>query len=141
VSAVTLDVPAWTAATPLANGVRSFGMWVPNTDRSGSGLIEAARFIGQEGAPADARMHRHLGVLGVTGFLMRDPAANPLDYVEGGKLDARRVELSPWLDSTNPDLSAFRARGGKIIVTIGTDDTLASPGGWSVALHRRCTSP
>ena len=27
-----------------------------------------------------------------------------------------------------PDLSAFRARGGKMIVTIGTDDTLASPG-------------
>ena len=26
-------------ATPLANGVRSFGMWTPNTNPSGSGLI------------------------------------------------------------------------------------------------------
>ena len=26
-------------ATPLANGVKTFGMWVPNTDPSGSGLI------------------------------------------------------------------------------------------------------
>ena len=32
------------------------------------------------------------------------------------------------LDSTDPDLSAFARRGGKMIVTIGTNDTLASPG-------------
>ncbi len=115
-------------ATPLAHGVTTFGMWVPNTDPSGSGLIEANRFIGQEGAPADARMHSHLGVLGVTGFLMRDVTANPLDYVEGGPLDVRRVELSGWLDGTDPNLEPFRTRGGKMIVTIGTDDTLASPG-------------
>jgi feruloyl esterase len=59
---------------------------------------------------------------------MRDLAANPLDYVEGGPLNARRRELSAWLDSTNPDLSRFARRGGKMIVTIGTNDTLASPG-------------
>jgi feruloyl esterase len=73
-------------------------------------------------------MHSHLGVLGVTGFLMKDPKANPLDYVEGGPLQARRVELSGWLDSTDPNLARFADRGGKMIVTIGTDDTLASPG-------------
>ena len=32
------------------------------------------------------------------------------------------------LDSTNPDLRAFEKRGGRMIVTIGTNDTLASPG-------------
>ena len=115
-------------ATPLANGVQSFGMWLPNTDPSGSGLIANTRFRGQEGAPETAPMHTHLGVLGVTGFLMRDLTANPLDYVEGGPLNARRVELSAILDSTNPDLSAFQKRGGKMIVAIGTNDTLASPG-------------
>jgi feruloyl esterase len=73
-------------------------------------------------------MHSHLGVLGVTAFLMRDPSANPLDYVEGGSFGARRLELSRWLDSTIPDLSDFRRRGGRMIVTIGTNDTLASPG-------------
>jgi feruloyl esterase len=115
-------------ATPLANGVKSFGMWVPNTDPSGSGLIVSTRFRGQEGAAENAPLHGHLGVLGVTGFLMRDLTANPLDYVEGGPLNKRRVELSAILDSTNPDLSAFRRRGGKLIVVIGTNDTLASPG-------------
>lgn len=115
-------------AHPLANGVRSFGMWLPNTDPSGSGLIAATRFRGQEGAAETAPVHGHLGVLGVTGFLMKDLAANPLDYVEGGKWDQRRIALSAILDSTNPDLSAFRKRGGKLIVVIGTNDTLASPG-------------
>ena len=115
-------------ATPLANGVRTFGMWLPNTDPSGSGLIVDTRFKGQEGAAETAPMHAHLGVLGVTGFLMRDPAANPLDYVEGGAFEPRRHELSAWLDSTDPDLSRFAGRGGKLIVAIGTDDTLASPG-------------
>ena len=115
-------------ATPLANGVRSFGMWVPNTDPSGSGLIADARFAGQEGAAPDARIHTHLGVLGVTGFLMRNLAANPLDYVEGGPLNGRREDISRDLDSTTADLRAFAARGGRMIVTIGTNDTLASPG-------------
>jgi feruloyl esterase len=115
-------------AAPLANGVKSFGMWLPNTDPAGSGLIVPARFRGQEGAADSAPMHGHLGVLGVTGFLMKDPSANPLDYVEGGKWNARRIELSAILDATNPDLTAFRKRGGKLIVVVGTNDTLASPG-------------
>ncbi len=115
-------------ATPLANDVKSFGMWLPNTDPSGSGLISPVRFRGQEGAAENAPLHSHLGVLGVTGFLMKDLSANPLDYVEGGRWNGRRVALSAILDSTNPDLSAFRKRGGRLIVVVGTNDTLASPG-------------
>jgi hypothetical protein len=118
----------YTFATPLAYGVRTFGMWPPNTDVTGSGLIESVRFRGQEGAGENARIHSHLGVLGVTGFLMQNLAANPLDYVEGGPFNKRRQQISEWLDSTNPDLSAFYQRGGKMIVTIGTNDTLAAPG-------------
>jgi hypothetical protein len=128
ISTLEFTYSRYAFATPLAHGARTFGMWVPNTDPSGSGLLVNARFRGQEGAPADAAMHSHLGVLGVTGFLMRDLAANPLDYVEGGAFNARRLQLSAMLDSTNPDLGAFAKRGGKMIVTIGTNDTLASPG-------------
>jgi hypothetical protein len=128
ISTLKLVYSPYRFATPLANGVRSFGMWTPNTDPSGSGLIVNRRFKGQEDADADAPMHSHLGVLGVTGFLMQDLGANPLDYVEGGTLNGRRVQLSEWLDATSPDLSAFAGRGGKMIVTIGTNDTLASPG-------------
>ena len=128
ISTLELTYSRYRFASSLAYGTRTFGMWVPNTDPSGSGLILNTRFRGQEGAPENAPMHSHLGVLGVVGFLMKDLAANPLDYREGGALNRRREQLSPVLDSTNPDLSAFQKRGGKVIVTIGTNDTLASPG-------------
>ena len=128
IATLELTYSRYRFATPLAHGTPSFGMWVPNTDPSGSGLILPARFRGQEGGAPDAPMHSHLGVLGVTGFLMKNLAANPLDYVEGGVFDGRRRELSQVLDSTNPDFSAFEKRAGKMIVTIGTNDTLASPG-------------
>ncbi len=128
ISTLEMTYSRYAFATPLANGVKTFGMWLPNTDPGGSGLIVPVRFRGQEGAAEDAPMHSHLGVLGVTGFLMQDPKANPLDYVEGGRWNERRARISEWLDSTNPDLGRFAAHGGKLIVTIGTNDTLASPG-------------
>jgi feruloyl esterase len=56
---------------PLANGVKTFGMWLPNTDPSGSGLIANTRFRGQEGAAENAPQYSWIGVLGVTGFLMQ----------------------------------------------------------------------
>jgi feruloyl esterase len=115
-------------ATPLANGVKSFGMWLPTTEPDGFGMITGQRFKGQEGADGNAGMHRSLGTLGVTGFLMQDLKANPLDYVEGGQWNQRREQLSEWLDSTNPDLSAFYKNGGKMIMTIGAMDNIASCG-------------
>ncbi len=114
--------------SPLANGVTSFGMWAPTTDPSGFNLLENTRYAGQEGAAPGAPVHTMLGVLGVTGFLMKDLNANPLDYVEGGLLNARRVEISHHLDATNPDLTAYYQRGGKVMITIGTNDALASSG-------------
>jgi hypothetical protein len=114
--------------TPLANGVKSFGMWLPTTDPESFGTISPARYKGQEGAPENAQVHSSLGVLGVTGFLMKDPSGNPLDYKEGGAMNDRRKQISEWLDATNPDLSAFYKHGGKIIVTVGTQDFIASSG-------------
>lgn len=115
-------------ATPLANGVTSFGMWMPTTDPSGSGLLVNPRYAGQEGAAPGAANFTHLGIAGVTGFLMKDLNANPLDYVEGGRYNARRVQISHYMDATNPDLTSFYKRGGKVMITIGTNDSLASTG-------------
>jgi hypothetical protein len=115
-------------STPLANNVKSFGMWLPSITPNDFGMISGERFKGQEGADEKARVHSSLGTLGVTGFLMQDIKANPLDYQEGGPLNARRVEISEWLDATNPDLSSFYKHGGRIIITIGTMDFTASSG-------------
>ena len=111
----------------LANGKTTFGMWLPNTDVSGGSIIANTRFLGQEGAGANAGKYTWVGQLGVTGFLMKNLDANALDYTES-KYAERRRELSAILDSTNPDLSAFQKRGGKMIVAIGTNDTTAPPG-------------
>lgn len=111
----------------LANGKTTFGMWLPNTDVSGGSIIANTRFLGQEGAGENAGKYTWLGQLGVTGFLMKNLDANALDYTES-KYAERRRELSAILDSTNPDLSAFQKRGGKMIVAIGTNDTTAPPG-------------
>jgi feruloyl esterase len=115
-------------ATPLSDGKTTFGMWLPGTDPGGFGMLAGSRFRGQEGAASDAPIYGSMGSLGVTGFLMKDLKANPLDYVEGGRWNQRREELSRLADSTNPDLSAFAKHGGKLLVVIGTNDTIASPG-------------
>ena len=129
ISTLELVYSRYRFATPLAHGAQTFGMWVPNTDPSGSGLILNTRFRGQEGAAADAAMHSHLGVLGVTGFLMKDLSANPLDYVEGGALNRRRAgALGDRSTRRIRTCRPSQKRGGKMIVTIGTNDTLASPG-------------
>jgi len=115
-------------ATPLANAVKTFGMWLPTTQPDGFGMISGQRYKGQEGADENALVHNSLGTLGVTGFIMQNIKANPLDYVEGGQWNKRREQVSEWLDSDNPDLTAFYTNGGKIIITIGTMDNIASPG-------------
>ena len=113
---------------PLANGVKSFGMWLPTTDPESFGTITPSRYKGQEGAGENAQVHSSLGVLGVTGFLMQNLSANPLDYAEGKAMIERRIQISEWLDATNPDLNAFYKHGGKIIITVGTQDFIASSG-------------
>src|SRR5690606_36812891 len=63
-------------ATPLANGAKTFGMWAPTTDPGGSGLLVGTRYAGQEGALPGAPLHTSPGILGVTGWLMKNLSAN-----------------------------------------------------------------
>ena len=115
----------------LANGRASFGMWAPTTAVAGGGgfggLFTGQRYQGQQGAPDDAPVFTALGSIGVNGFMMQDIAANPLDY-DVDRHRARREQISDWLDTTDPDLSNFSERGGKMIVAVGTDDTIAPSG-------------
>lgn len=100
----------------------------PAAPMDGGSIITSIRWRGQQGAAPDAPMLTHLGILGSIGFVMQDLNANPLDYVEGGPYLARRLQVSEWMDATNPDLGAFRKHGGKLLITVGTDDTVASSG-------------
>lgn len=124
----------------LPNGRTTFGMWAPTTALAAppmsfgnipmappGALLMARRYRGQEGAEADAPTFMTLGTEGVTGFFLRNPAGNPLDFGAAAHTD-RHAEIAVWLDSTQSDLGAFATRGGKLIVTVGTDDTIASSG-------------
>ena len=123
-------------AARRAHGSTSFGMWLPTTEvvvgglppASGNALLNDIRYQGQEGAPANARVFSSLGSPGLTGFLLKDLAANPLTYADSPAIEARQKLLSEWVDSYDPDLREFQRGGGKMIVAIGTNDTLASPG-------------
>ena len=95
ISTLEFTYSRYAFATPLAHGARTFGMWVPNTDPSGQRADRERDASEARKAPPPTRpMHSHLGVLGVTGFLMKNLSANPLDYVEGGAFNARRQQLS-----------------------------------------------
>jgi feruloyl esterase len=83
--------------------------------------------VRQEGAPEGARPFSALGSIGVNGILMQDIAANPLDF-NAEDHGERHAQVARWLDTTNPDLGPFRERGGKMIVAVGTDDTIAPSG-------------
>ncbi len=42
----------------------------------------------------------------------------------GADIDAYTAKLAPFLNAENPDLSAFEKRGGKLITTLGTADSV-----------------
>lgn len=115
----------------LAHGRSEFGMWAPTTsvaDQGGfGGLFVDMRYRGQEGASPAAPVYATLGTNGVYGFFMQDLDANPLDFNEA-EHGARYAQLSPWLDSTQADLGPYAESGGKLIMIVGTDDTIAASG-------------
>jgi hypothetical protein len=61
-------------------------------------------------------------------FVTRDPNANPLTLnpVSPGPWQARIVELNGIQDANRTDFSAFRGRGGKLLIAHGVHDGLVS---------------
>lgn len=59
-------------------------------------------------------------------FYMRDPNGDLMKYTPSAHA-ARVREVSALMDSTNPDLSAFAARGGKLVMLENMADYAQSP--------------
>lgn len=49
---------------------------------------------------------------------------NLADLNFGADIDTYTAKLAPYLNAENPDLSAFAKRGGKLIMTLGTADSV-----------------
>lgn len=58
--------------------------------------------------------------------IVRDPNANLLE-VDLAKYAKELRELSELIDAANPDLSAFRKRGGRLILKVNTTDYTVNP--------------
>jgi feruloyl esterase len=117
----------------LANGVRSYPGW----GRGG----EAAHGTGPVGGweswqtgtaaptlppgPASSRAWLY-GSGAVQYFFARDPNYDATKF-DPAQLAPRMQEISALMDSTNPDLSAFAARGGKLIVYEALADYAQNP--------------
>jgi hypothetical protein len=70
-------------------------------------------------------------------FIARDPNLNTLafDLNNPGSYQQRLVDMSATVGAMNPDLSAFQARGGKLIVLHGLADEVISPNA-TIAFYR-----
>jgi feruloyl esterase len=67
-------------------------------------------------------------------LVVRDPAARVAAFTLAAHR-ARLQELSALLDASNPDLSAFARRGGKLIYKVNSTDYTANPR-WSYEYYR-----
>ncbi|MDB5454319.1 MAG: hypothetical protein JWO33_2897, partial [Caulobacteraceae bacterium] len=69
-------------------------------------------------------------------FVTQNPTYDPMtfDPLNPGPYRTRLVELSGIVGASDPDLSAFKARGGKVIMLQGLTDTAVSPNG-TIALY------
>jgi hypothetical protein len=119
----------------LANGVTSYPGWDYGSEEQPGGLTAA--ITGSQPfhyplpalavpPPRDVPAQWYFGTSGVRYFVARDPDFDPRRF-SPSDFRARLSELSVLLDSTNPDLSPFRARGGKLILKGNGADYLLSP--------------
>jgi hypothetical protein len=117
----------------LANGLREY----PGRGPSGEGLASSgptggwgAWWLGQAAPAMPPQPNNSIawfyGAGAIQYFYARDPQADLRNYQPALHL-ARVLEVSALMDATNPDLSAFQARGGKLILLENMADYAQSP--------------
>jgi hypothetical protein len=118
---------------PLANGVRSYPAWgVGGENARGTGPVGGwVSWQTGTGAPtlppgpASSRAWLY-GSGAVQYFFARDPKFDPRQF-NPNRFAERLREVSALMDSTDPDLLAFAARGGKLIISEHMADYAQSP--------------
>ena len=117
----------------LANGVRSYpGRPLGGEATPGSGPVGGwvSWLTGQEAPTLPATPRNSIGWIYGSGaiahFIARDANFDIRQY-EPGRYLQRVRDISALMDATDPDLSAFQARGGKLIVLEHMADYAQSP--------------
>jgi feruloyl esterase len=117
----------------LANGVRGYPAWGRGGENAaGSGPVGGwpAWQTGNAppvvpAGPESSRAWLY-GSGAIQYFIARDPNHDPRRF-KPDDYAARMREVSALMDSTNPDLSAFAARGGKLVISEHMADYAQSP--------------
>jgi feruloyl esterase len=120
----------YTFSFPLANGLTSYAGFgygsegVPSAwDRWLAGMVPPT--TANMANPNASRLYQ-FGNGFIRYFVAQDPNFDPLGY-DPANFRQRVLQLSNLLDATNPDLSVFVARGGKLILREDLSDTAQSP--------------
>ncbi len=113
----------YTFSFPLANGISSYPAWLYGHEDSldGPSAMSLARWVSGSAAPTvppnaqSAATQWLYGSNWIRHAIARNAAFDVGSY-RPENFTARVQQTSALMDSTNPDLSAFFARGGKIIL-------------------------
>ena len=119
---------------PLANGITSYPQWLYGHEDSldGPQALSLVRWVTGAAAPtvlpsaATASTHWLYGSNWIRYAVARDAAFDVRTY-RPESFATRVQQTSALIDSTNPDLSAFFARGGKLIIRENAADRAQSP--------------
>lgn len=104
---------------PFANGVTSFPGWTYGSEDQPGGMIDSVTGMQPPHFPGDSEKGQAVRWTNYSGFVryfvVQDAKYNPLEF-SAKAFAPRLMEISQLFDATNPDLSAFSARGGKLII-------------------------
>jgi hypothetical protein len=103
----------------MKNGVTAFPGWTYGSELQPGGMIDSITGTQPPQFPITNEKTQSVGWVNADGlvryYFARDPKFNPLQF-RPEKFAGRIKEISEMFDTTDPDLSAFQARGGKLIL-------------------------
>jgi Tannase and feruloyl esterase len=103
----------------MKNGVTAFPGWTYGSEEQPGGMIDAITGRQPPQFPITDEKTQSIGWVNADEFVRyyftRDPKFNPFQF-SPEKFAGRIKEISDMFDTTDPDLSAFEARGGRLIL-------------------------
>ncbi|MBR0756241.1 tannase/feruloyl esterase family alpha/beta hydrolase [Bradyrhizobium jicamae] len=133
IAAIAAVHSPYTLPFPVANGLSTYPKWLygneitpdprsPHMVRWVTGAAVPTSVVD----PETSSIHWLYGANFVRFFVTKDATFDPGAF-DPEKFRDRLLQLSELLDSTNPDLSVFFARGGKLIIRSNSGDLALSP--------------
>jgi feruloyl esterase len=103
----------------MKNGVTAFPGWTYGSEVQAGGMIDTITGTESPQFPIANQKTQSVAWVNADGFVRyyfaRDPKFNPFQF-SPEKFAGRIKEISEMFDTTDPDLSKFQARGGKLIL-------------------------